>query len=80
MPIIKKIILDIENPTRNQIKKAFNIHRQNQRLASSLISPTGHPIKPCGGCGKHYDNTKSAIYYGEQFCSDCVEKWLHGEK
>ena len=32
----------------------------------------------CGGCGKARTNPKR--YFGEIFCSDCVEKWNAGKR
>lgn len=33
-----------------------------------------------GGCRKKLERGKTAIYFGQEFCKDCVEKWLNGKR
>lgn len=79
MPIIKRILSDIDSPTRRQIRKALKAN-EVFKSHNGLLIPSHIPTKPCGGCGRHYKAENSAIYYGEQFCQECVEKWLAGHR
>lgn len=74
MALIKKIILDIENPTRSQIKNALNAHKIAEKRRTKAGLHLLNEIRTCGGCGKE-NFIKAAMYYGEIFCADCVEKW-----
>ena len=74
MALIKKIILDIENPTRSQIKNALNAHKIAEKRRTKAGLHLLNEIRTCGGCGKE-NYVMAALYYGELFCADCVEKW-----
>lgn len=75
--VITKILSTIENPTREQIKQAWEKHKsENKKYHKGLYLPSLQ--KPCGGCGK--EEFKPELYFGEVFCSQCVEKWKAGEK
>ena len=78
-----RVLLDIDSPTRNQIKKALTHHR----MTGQLFLPEKYEQErlqardlKCGGCGRDKNNLNLKIYYGEKFCSDCVEKWKSGYK
>jgi len=36
--------------------------------------------RPCGGCGRSKEFRPAKVYFGEEFCADCVDKWNRGEK
>lgn len=73
-----RTILDIDSPTRNQIRKALT----DNRLHGSLFLPADlqHNLTNycrCG-CGKPLSEVKTANYFGEVFCAEAVEKWSQG--
>lgn len=81
------VILDIDSPTRSQIRRALEIHREKQKAEMLLhrgIIMTRRQAEAlesyCKGCGDNSDkyHRHGKIYFDEKFCSDCVEKWTTG--
>lgn len=66
-----KIILDIDSPTRSQLKRSLDYHRHG-----SILLPV--TIFICGGCGKPEETKKAEKYFGDNFCAGCVERWKAG--
>ena len=77
MSEIRKIILDIDSPTHTQTKKAIDRYQQDKK--SGLIVPT-ELLQTCQGCGSNMYYKQKQKYFGQEFCSDCVDKWKSGAK
>lgn len=71
-----KTILNIDSPTRAQIKKAFETN-YHQPKNSALIFPR-HFTLNCEGCGKVVYKDQTEKYYSQDFCKKCVEQWKAG--
>lgn len=67
-------ILKIDNPNIKQIKAASDHYFENR---GGLILPKEYG-SCCGGCGRELYKLKKENYFGQEFCSDCVEKWKNG--
>lgn len=72
-----KKILDIDNPTRRQIKRALDNYFKHE---SGLILPNSSQYQGicAGGCSRPLYNLKTEIYFGQTFCVDCVERMKAG--
>ncbi len=73
----RKLILDIDSPTRSQTKAALDQYFKQR--PSGLITPA-YVDKKCEGCGDYLKPGFSETYYGQQFCVGCVSKWKAGGK
>lgn len=72
MSLIQKVLLDIDNPTRQQIKKALDKDKaERAKMHRGLYLPNYQT--PCPGCGE--EKPRPVVYFGEKFCKDCVEQW-----
>lgn len=65
-----------------RIKQLRNLRKPNELVQhGGLIVQRkvmeAHKARWCGICGKEKNNPR--VYYGEEFCGDCVEKSLHGK-
>lgn len=72
-----RVLLDIDNPTRKQIKKTLD-HFFHQE--SGLILPNSSQYHGfcAGGCRRELYKLKTEEYFGQIFCSDCVERMKNG--
>ena len=70
-----RIILDIDSPNHNQLKRAID---QSFRSKGMLYLPNN--TFDCQGCGKPTNFKNAVEYFGQCFCEDCVDKWRHGHK
>lgn len=78
-----RTLLDIDSPTHKQLKRAIDRHLYNGTLfvPDDLEQQLQDERKrKCGGCGRSKQNRQVKIYFGEEFCADCVEKWQAGYK
>lgn len=75
----QRIILDIDNPTRAQTKKAMD---HFFRKESGLFLPESSQYHGwcAGGCRRELYNLKTEVYFGQVFCVDCVNKMKAGER
>lgn len=78
-----RTLLGIDSPTHNQLKKAIQHHIYN----GTLFLPENFEqqrqqerLRKCGGCARDLEYLTKKEYYGEIFCSDCVDKWKAGHK
>jgi len=72
-----RVILDIDNPTRRQAKRALDhyFHRE-----SGLILPNSSQYQGycAGGCRRELYNLKTEVYFGQTFCADCAARMKAG--
>lgn len=78
MAIIKRVLFDVDSPSREQISRSLKFHKEEQSKFKNGIFHPGGFLKPCEGCGK--EEFKPELYFGQVFCIDCVQKWKAGEK
>jgi len=72
-----KLILDIDNPTRHQTKKALD-HYFKHDSGLHLPNSSQYHGYCAGGCKRPLYNLKTERYFGEVFCSDCVARMKAG--
>lgn len=74
---MRKILLDKDNASKAELKDLFT-----KRKGSNLVLPTElvrELDEYCQGCGEPFRNKKQVEYFGQTFCSGCVEKWMNGK-
>jgi late competence protein required for DNA uptake (superfamily II DNA/RNA helicase) len=77
-------------PKRSDHEKLELLIAKSRREAQSLTRCGGvlitekalreHRNSHCQGCGRRHESGRTAIYFGQEFCKDCVEKWVNGKR
>lgn len=75
-PLYGRYLQKGDSLTRRNTKKVLDHYFQTQ---SGLLLPNDHQGF-CGGCGREKYKLKLREYLGEEFCIECVDRWLAGGK